>query len=124
MNKRHKCLLCLGSNVDGIRHLKTAEQAMDRLFGTIRWGTIVETESWGICVSDTFFNRAACLYTQLSSEELIARFKQIERENGRTLESKDQGVVPLDIDLLMYDDFILKPEDLKKEYVKKALSTL
>ena len=28
MNERHKCLLCLGSNVDGIHHLKNAEQTL------------------------------------------------------------------------------------------------
>ena len=124
MDECHKCLLCLGSNVDGIHHLKEAEQTLDRLFGPVRWGDIIETEPWGINLSDSFFNRAACLYTSLSSEELISRFKQIERKSGRTAESKILGIVPLDIDLLVYDDYILKPEDLNKEYVKKALSTL
>ena len=124
MNERHKCLLCLGSNVDGIHHLKEAEQTLNLLFGPVLWGDIIETEPWGMNLSDSFFNRAAYLYTSLSSEELISRFKQIERRSGRTAESKTLGIIPLDIDLLAYDDCILKPEDLKKEYVKKALSTL
>lgn len=124
MNERHKCLLCLGSNVDGIHHLKNAEQSLNQLFGPIRWGTIIETEPWGTNLSGSFFNRAASLYTSLSSEELVRRFKQIECRNGRTSDSKARGVVPLDIDLLAYDDRILKPDDLEKEYVKQALSTL
>lgn len=124
MNEHHKCLLCLGSNVDGIHHLRDAEQILERLFGPVCWGDIIETEPWGINLSDSFFNRAAYLYTSLSTEELIGYFKQIERENGRTAESKALGIIPLDIDLLAYDNCILKPEDLKKEYVKKALSTL
>lgn len=124
MNKRHKCLLCLGSNIDGIHHLQDAEQTLNRLFGSIQWGDIIETEPWGMSRPASFFNRAAYLYTSLSSDELISRFKQIERGSGRTPESKAEGIVPLDIDLLAYDDDVLKPEDLQKEYVKKALSTL
>lgn len=124
MNERHKCLLCLGSNIDGIHHLKNAEQMLDRLFGPVQWGAIIETEPWGTSLSKPFLNRAAYLYTSLSSEELIKHFKQIECRNGRTSESKTCGIVPLDIDLLTYDDCILKPEDLEKEYVKKALSAL
>lgn len=124
MNECHKCLLCLGSNVDAIYHLKSAEQILESLLGPIRWGAIIETEPWGTDLPGSYFNRAACLYTSLTSEELIGRFKQIERRNGRTIESKARGLVPLDIDLLVYDDFILKPEDLKKKYVQQALSSL
>ena len=40
--------------------------------------------------------------------------------NGRTPDSKKEGRIPLDIDLLSYDQQVLKPEDWQKEYVRLA----
>lgn len=34
------------------------------------------------------------------------------------------GIIPLDIDLLKFDNRILKPEDMKKNYVRRALQSL
>ena len=50
--------------------------------------------------------------------------KQIEKENGRLPEDKEQGIVKLDIDLLIADDRILKPDDLKKEFVQRGIQEI
>ena len=39
-------------------------------------------------------------------------------------EDKKKEKVCLDIDLLVFDDRILRPEDLKREYVRKGLEEL
>lgn len=39
-------------------------------------------------------------------------------------EDKSQGIVKLDIDLLMYDDDILKPDDMKRDFIKQGLKEL
>ena len=39
----HICLLCMGSNLDALLHLKNAEDTLQRLFPDIEWGEIVET---------------------------------------------------------------------------------
>ena len=43
---------------------------------------------------------------------------------GRTSLSKQTGIIPLDIDLLMIDNTVLKPEDMQKHYVRQALEGL
>ena len=55
--------------------------------------------------------------------EVRSILKQIEQTNGRTPESKKEGRIPLDIDLLSYDQQVLKPEDWQKEYVRLAFVT-
>ena len=55
---------------------------------------------------------------------LCISFKEIEKACGRGSDSKSTGFVPLDIDLLQYDGDILKPLDMQKEYVRRALSSL
>ena len=51
-------------------------------------------------------------------------FKQIEQQSGRTPESKNNGIIPLDIDLLQWNDTILKPEDFRRPYVQSGLLSL
>ena len=44
--------------------------------------------------------------------------------SGRIPEDKAQGVVKLDIDLLVFDNKILKPEDMEREYIRRGMSVL
>ena len=48
----------------------------------------------------------------------------MEENAGRTPESKAQGIVPLDIDVLKWNNDILKPADMERDYIREALHTL
>ena len=48
----------------------------------------------------------------------------MERQAGRTPESKQLGIIPLDIDILTYDNQVIKAEDLRKKYVQLILRSL
>ena len=52
------------------------------------------------------------------------RSSSVERRSGRIPEDKAQGVVKLDIDLLVFDNKILKPEDMEREYIRRGMSVL
>ena len=56
--------------------------------------------------------------------EFPLMFKELERRCGRIPEDKAQGVVKLDIDLLVFDNKILKPEDMEREYIRRGMSVL
>ena len=124
MNQYHLCIICLGSNHQGIEHLKKVEKELKEISCNICWGNIIETEAEGTVVSCSYFNRAALLQTTLSKSLLITEFKKIEYRHGRTHSCKQKGIISLDIDLLMYDDEIVKPADLKKKYVQLALQSI
>lgn len=113
-NISHTCLLCMGSNLDARLHLKNAEESLQRLFPGIEWGEIVETQPERISNPQPFLNRAARIHTSLAMTEVRSLLKEIEQTNGRTPQSKEEGRIPLDIDLLTYDQQVLKPLDLKK----------
>ena len=51
-------------------------------------------------------------------------FKELERHSGRLPGDKAQGIVKLDIDLLTFDNKVLKPEDMKREYIRRGISLL
>ena len=117
----HSCLLCLGSNVDRLTQMASAREALKRHFPDIRFSTEMETEAIGSRFLSPFSNQVASFETTLSAEEVRTILKQIERDLGRLPEDKAQGIVKLDIDLLMVDDCVLKPADLEKEFVWEGM---
>lgn len=120
----HSCLLCLGSNHDRHLHIADARKALALHFPGIRFGHEMETEAIGSGFLSPFCNQVAQMHTSLSAEEVRTVLKQIEKEHGRLPEDKSKGIVKLDIDLLTYDNQILKPQDLEKDFVRQGLILL
>ena len=54
--------------------------------------------------------------TEMSEAEVSAMLKEYELNNGRTPELKAQDIVTIDLDLTVYDDKILRPDDFKSLY--------
>ena len=117
----HSCLLCLGSNYYRTANMAYARRGLEKHFPNIRFGEEMETEAIGSRFLSPFSNQLAFFETPLSAEEVRTILKSIERENGRLPEDKMYGVVRIDIDLLKYDDCVLKPEDMEREFVRMGL---
>lgn len=120
----HHCLLCMGSNTDRSAQLSVARKALCATFPDIRFGEMMETEAIGSGFHSPFSNQLAKFSTTLSPDSVHDLFKELERQSGRVPEDKALGVVKLDIDLLVFDNEVLKPEDMKREYVRKGMSVL
>lgn len=120
----HHCLLCMGSNTDRSAQLSVARKALCATFPDIRFGEMMETEAIGSGFHSPFSNQLAKFSTTLSPDSVHDLFKELERQSGRVPEDKVLGVVKLDIDLLVFDNEVLKPEDMKREYIRKGMSVL
>ena len=87
-----------------------------------------ETEPWGIKDQPKFINMAIEVETDKEPEEFLAVLKNIENEIGRT-ETVKWGPRVIDLDILFYDDLILKTPALEiphpllheREFVLKPL---
>jgi 2-amino-4-hydroxy-6-hydroxymethyldihydropteridine diphosphokinase len=111
MNK--PVVLVTGSNLgDRMANLLIAEEFLEKEgIRFIKKSSVYETEAWGKEDQPDFYNRVLVCETALHPEELILKLKQIEQSIGRTSEEKwDPRVI--DIDLLFYEDRILKTERL------------
>ena len=117
----HHCLLCLGSNYEYPINLASARKALKLVFLDIRFGNEMVTEAIGEKWLSPFGNQLAQFTTSLPPEEIRLILKQIEKDHGSLPEDKKRGIVKLDIDLLMYDDEVLKPEDMKREFVIEGM---
>ena len=120
----HSCLICMGSNFDRHPHMASARAALSEAFPDIRFGPELETEAIGSRFLSPFSNQLARFSTPLPAEEVRCLLKSIEKAHGRKPEDKAQGIVRLDIDLLMYDTTILKPEDMKRPFVADSYRSL
>lgn len=120
---QHSCILCLGSNSDRHTRMEAARKALAISFPDIRFGREMTTEAIGNTFLSPFSNQLALFKTTFSAEEVRSILKQIEKENGRMPEDKAQGIVNLDIDLLIYDNTILKPDDIEKEFIRQELES-
>lgn len=123
MNEHHG-VLCMGSNTNRYAQLSVAREALRIAFPDIRFGEMMETEAVGSGFLSPFSNKLAQFSTTLSPDSIHDFFKELERRSGRIPEDKAQGVVKLDIDLLVFDNKILKPEDMEREYIRRGMSVL
>jgi len=87
-----------------------------------------ETEPWGIKDQPKFINMAVEAETDKKPEKLLRILKEIEKEIGRT-ETTKWGPRVIDLDILFYDNLILKIPGLEiphpliqeREFVLKSL---
>jgi 2-amino-4-hydroxy-6-hydroxymethyldihydropteridine diphosphokinase len=104
----HRACLGLGSNVDPASHLVAAVRKMRLLFSVQAVSTAWQSPAVGVEAPD-YVNAALLVETTIAKHELVARLRRIEYELGRA-RSFDVAHVPIDIDLLTFDDAIEKTD--------------
>ncbi len=121
---QYTCILCLGSNLDAATRLLAARNTLLSHFPNIRFSEEMVTEAIGCGFLSPFHNQVAHLTTPLDAESVRAILKGIEKAQGRLPEDKANGIVKLDIDLLVYNNCVLKQKDMEREFVKKGLEEI
>lgn len=104
----------IGSNAgDRAGNCLSAVGRISEVAGTavVRVSSLYETEPWGMTDQPAFINAVAGLETSLSPEALFELLKSIETAMGRVATEK-WGPRLIDLDILFYDDLILKGHDL------------
>lgn len=96
-------LLGLGSNIERAAHLCAGLEALAGFLQDLRCSPVFESAPVGI-KSGPFFNLVVSARTELPLTELDRRLKFIEADNGRY--APNRKGLPLDIDVLLYDDLV------------------
>lgn len=114
-----KLVICFGSNSsDGDRLI---DVALGKVLSFVRWpivSTCYQSESYPAesASSALYFNRVLLGWTDLSLSVLESEFKKIEISMGRDQNARDTGLVPIDIDIIIVDDKIIRPKDYGRPY--------
>jgi len=108
----HTVYLALGSNVgDRIVMLNRAVNLLEQYLSSMVCSPIYETKPWGFEEQENFLNIVIKAETVLSPQDLLKAVKDIEEKIGRQRTFLN-GPREIDIDILFYDDLILKKSDL------------
>jgi 2-amino-4-hydroxy-6-hydroxymethyldihydropteridine diphosphokinase len=109
---RTRAYFSLGSNLgDRAQNLTRAVSEISRSGSLVAQSSLYETEPVQVVAQPWFLNCAAALDTQLSVAELLSAALAIEKEMGR-LRSQAKGARVIDIDILLYGDFVVETPDL------------
>ncbi len=111
----HILYLLLGSNLgDRKKHLSTALDLIRELIGPVsRVSSIYETEPWGFSSENYFFNMAVQVGTFLLTGEVMLKIGEIEKTFGRERQGRGYSSRTIDVDILFYDDLVMKGETLQ-----------
>ena len=108
----HLVFLGLGTNM-GQRehHLEQAVAGLSPVMRVTAVSPIYETAPWGLEDQPAFLNLCLAGKTSLSPQKLLSTIQNLEEKLGRTPTVK-WGPRLIDIDILLYEDFILQTDHL------------
>lgn len=115
-HRLHKYYVSLGSNTD-LRDT-IVENAIARIcdtFGNVRSSGIYHTPCWRGLGAE-YANAVVCFESENTLDSLEVLFKNWEKDQGRTPEDSALHIVALDIDVVLYDDKVIRPRDMRRKY--------
>jgi len=123
--------ISIGSNVDRVRYVTAALDALSAWFGELLVSPVYNSEAVGFDGSP-FLNLVVGVDTELPVAELSRRFKQLEAENGRRRDVPKFSARTLDLDILTYGDAVgsidgvelPRGEILKNAFVLRPLADI
>jgi 7,8-dihydro-6-hydroxymethylpterin-pyrophosphokinase len=124
MDSNNRIIIGLGSNRNAKENMQRVEEELRDYFPEIVFSEPVTTEPEGTNYSIPFLNRVAIAKTSDRPEEIIVCFKVIEQVIGRKSGDKLIGSIPIDIDLLKWNDLVLKKADMKRSYVVEGVRSI
>ena len=95
---------------DRLSNLRRGLETLDATPGAriMRTSPIYETDPWGYTDQSPFLNCAALFECALGPKQLLVRLKVIEAEMGRDIAAARWGPRPIDLDLLLYGELVMR----------------
>ena len=120
MSEKKTYILCLGSNTpDKGNIIVAAQQRLARICTTVRSSGAYEApDESGL--GEPYINVVLEVSCDLDPEQLREHLKALEKDFGRTPESKSTGVMPLDADIIICDSIVLDRYQYSRDYFRKG----
>lgn len=102
-----KIYLGLGSNIEPLNNIAAGLKSLEFLFSNLKQSPTYLAPPFGF-VGDDFHNLVVSADTDLSIEQVVKALRQIEFDHGRPEQAVKFSSRSLDIDLLLYGDYVGK----------------
>lgn len=118
------CTIGLGSNCDDRENqIKKAIAHLELLLTDTKVSSVYESPAFN-GKDKPYLNAVVHGFTTLPPEKLINELKTWEESQGRNNETRAAGIVPIDLDLVIYNYRILRQEDFERHYFNKGYREL
>ena len=104
--------ISIGSNIDAENNIRLSINALQEHYGKLILSSVYESEAVGFD-GDNFLNLVAGVNTDEDVHMVAATLRRIEDDNGRDRSGPRFSPRTVDLDLLLYDDLILKEDGLE-----------
>ena len=104
--------ISIGSNIEAEQHLRQAIADLQAHYGELQLSSVYESESVGFS-GDNFLNMVVGLDTGEDVHTVVQTLRQIEDRHGRVRTGPRFSARTLDLDLLLYDDLVMKHNGLE-----------
>jgi len=115
-------LIMLGSNTQAEMNLTLAKEKLAIYFEIVAKSSRIITKPFGVQYCSDFHNEALNLLSDETFEKTKAIFKQIESDLGRKPDSKVTGIIPIDIDLIFWNETLVHHDYERFSFVRKCIN--
>jgi len=120
----HHVIISMASNRFQKKNLSKARRCLEEILSDIHFTAEYWTEPVNTNRKDTYLNQLAEGDTPLDEAELTERLKSTELQFGRTQAKRSLGIVPIDLDILLYDQEKRHLRDWDRPYVQLLIGEL
>jgi len=117
-------LLMLGSNLVAFENITEALKKLEKNFELGSRSSTIISQPEGKQYANEFMNLALKISTDKTKVETIIILKQIEKALGRTPESKITGQIPIDIDLISWNNIIEHQDYNRFQFVRDCIDEI
>ncbi|WP_304479094.1 2-amino-4-hydroxy-6-hydroxymethyldihydropteridine diphosphokinase [uncultured Muribaculum sp.] len=117
-------VVSIGSNV--LEHeamMSRTVKWLEEQFDDVRVSEIYETPEYSRRY-DPYFNCVASASTCMSLDDAVKLMKEWEMKCGRSLQSKITGKVVIDLDIVIWNDSVVRPKELSRDYFLRGYRML
>lgn|SRR5690554_8199294 len=117
-------IIILGSNLNPEENLKKAIEKINEKYEVIDESKVLITLPRTKRYKNHFLNQAIKILSDEYYEDSVRFFKQIEQELGRTSEGKAQGLIPIDIDFVFWNEEAMRDDYEKWDFVRICIDQI
>lgn len=117
-------IVMLGSNINSTENIKIAIEKLAVDFKIEAQSLELITKPVEEKYKKDFLNIAIKLLTTKPKADTVSTFKNTELKMGRTKESKTIGLIPIDIDLIAWNNEIVHEDYHRFEFVSQCVNQL
>ncbi|KXB38208.1 putative 2-amino-4-hydroxy-6-hydroxymethyldihydropteridine diphosphokinase [Bacteroidales bacterium KA00251] len=121
----NKAIISIGSNTNRTENIQKVIEILQANYPRSRFSTPEITDPIDLPEgAKAFLNLVAMVPTNLDKEEFVSQLKSIEEDLGRDDDDEEEGIIPIDLDLIKWNEDVLKPRDFIRPYMVSGLEEI